>query len=462
MGVICQDGRAHIKNILEEIDPLKFYDVIVPIHSIKDIIKGWHIKITENLKKDYKNKINDKLLKIGIIGNSNKGKSFILSKLSDFDLPSGTSIKTEGLSIKYPNPLIFNNKKIALLDSAGLETPVLKSNKEVNNGSDLFKEKSKEKVLVELFLQNYIIHNSDILIVVLGILTYSEQKILNRIKIELKRAKLNKTLYVIHNLLTYTTINQVKNYINDTLLNSATFNLEEKIKFEGNKGICFFEKNSNPQIFHLIFANEYSDAGKYYNEYTLSFVKTSFDKITNYQGFDVIETIKKRFEEVSKEFIENLKEKIEFDPNSRDTIKLIKPKEIILKRCYIDELGFSNLRANGFEPNYNYYKKDNQIIVKVETPGNCNIESSIEYNGEYTIIKLSGNKEKDEEPVKIEDNIFNCRELGQFSLEIPLNIKDTKFKNEDPKIENKKGVFILAYELEKKKEPVTFQPKDLI
>ena len=450
MGVICQDGRAHIKNILEEIDPLKFYDVIVPIHSIKDIIKGWHIKITENLKKDYKNKINDKLLKIGIIGNSNKGKSFILSKLSDFDLPSGTSIKTEGLSIKYPNPLIFNNKKIALLDSAGLETPVLKSNKEVNNGSDLFKEKSKEKVLVELFLQNYIIHNSDILIVVLGILTYSEQKILNRIKIELKRAKLNKTLYVIHNLLTYTTINQVKNYINDTLLNSATFNLEEKIKFEGNKGICFFEKNSNPQIFHLIFANEYSDAGKYYNEYTLSFVKTSFDKITNYQGFDVIGTIKKRFEEVSKEFIENLKEKIEFDPNSRDTIKLIKPKEIILKRCYIDELGFSNLKENGFQPNYNYYRNNNnQIIIKVEAPGTCNIKSSFKYSGEYIIINLTGIKEKDEEPARIEDNIFNGREIGKFSLDIPLKYEDFIIKHEKPKIEKKDGIFTLTYQLEK-------------
>ena len=70
---------------------------------------------------------NEKIIKIGVIGNSNKGKSFILSKLSKIDLPSGTSIRTEGLSVKYPDLNVYTNRKIVLLDSAGLETPVLKN-----------------------------------------------------------------------------------------------------------------------------------------------------------------------------------------------------------------------------------------------------------------------------------------------------------------------------------------------
>ena len=53
---------------------------------------------------------------------------------------------------------------------------------EENKRSELFKEQSREKIMTELFLQNYIIHNSDILIIVVGLLTYSEQKLLNRIK----------------------------------------------------------------------------------------------------------------------------------------------------------------------------------------------------------------------------------------------------------------------------------------
>ena len=43
------------------------------------------------------------------------------------------------------------------------------------NSKELFQEKSREKLITELFLQNYIINVSDILIIVVGILTYSEQ-----------------------------------------------------------------------------------------------------------------------------------------------------------------------------------------------------------------------------------------------------------------------------------------------
>ena len=105
--------------------PFNFYDVIVHIDSIKDINKGWKIEMNEDGKKNYNNFKNEKNLKIGVIGNANKGKSFLLSKISKMELPSGMSIKTEGLSIKYPELGKYKDRKIVLLDSAGLETPVL-------------------------------------------------------------------------------------------------------------------------------------------------------------------------------------------------------------------------------------------------------------------------------------------------------------------------------------------------
>ena len=187
-----EDYIVNIQDPREVLDTTKFYDVIIPIQSIKDITKGWDIKLSERFKTNYKYLITQKALRIGIIGNSNKGKSFILSKLSKINFPTGTSIKTEGLSIKYPDLLQYPDRKIVLLDSAGLETPVLTDGentanfKQDNQGknisnedkniNDLFKEKSKEKIITELFLQDYIIYNSDILIIVVGILTYSEQK----------------------------------------------------------------------------------------------------------------------------------------------------------------------------------------------------------------------------------------------------------------------------------------------
>ena len=43
--------------------------------------------------------------------------------------------------------------------------------------------------MTELFLQDFIIQNSNILLLVVGILTYSEQLLINKIKYESKREK---------------------------------------------------------------------------------------------------------------------------------------------------------------------------------------------------------------------------------------------------------------------------------
>ena len=492
-------------NLFNKEQFMDFYDVIVNIKSIKDINKGWSIKLN---KDNYENYKNEKTIKIGVIGNSNKGKSFLLSKISKISLPSGTSIRTEGLSIKYPQlSESFKDRRIVLLDSAGLETPVLKEehiekdigldetnigrkeketretegeefhtetkivNEQQNEIKEqstpkeekkedivkIFQEKSREKLITEIFLQNYIIFNSNILIIVIGILTYSEQKLLNRIRNEIAKNRINKPLFIIHNLITYTTKEQVEEYIEEFLLKSVTFNLEEghkiSTKTDTKTGKYFYEKNTNPKVFHLLFANESSPAGKIYNEFTLQFLENNYQNITDLKPFDVVETIKDRFIQISKDIIEQ-SEKIEFDDSKEEIIKLNSPKDITLKKCLIDELGFSNLKSNGFEPAYNYYKKDNKIIVKVEMPGNCEVRSKLNFAGEYTIIKISGEKKKDKEPEKLNSNIINKREIGPFSLNIYLKTEDYLLKNKDPNSVCKKGVYIIEYEMENKNQEV--------
>ena len=66
------------------------------------------------------------------------------------------------------------------------------------------------------------------------------------------------------------------------------------------------------------------------------------------------------------------------------------PKTLTLKKFFIDELGFQNMKAKGFEPNYSYYKTNDAIVINIEVPGKCYLESSLQYTGEYTIIKLKG------------------------------------------------------------------------
>ena len=469
---------------------IDFYDVIIDIKSIKDIKKGWEIKMNERGKKKYYEYKGMKIIRIGVIGNSNKGKSFLLSKISKIKLPTGTSIRTEGLSIKYPELEGYTDRKIVLLDSAGLETPVLKDNEYeiiknendnsndysiIDNGNqsqnlkkdlkEYFKEKSREKLITELFLQNYIIHNSEILILVVGIFTYSEQKLLNRIKTEIERAKIDKPLYIIHNLITYTSISQVKEYINEFLLKSVTFDLEEghniSTRSINQNGIYFCEKKSNPKIFHLIFANEESEAGKYYNEFTLNFLENSYQNVTDLKTFDVIKTVKERFLEISKDIIDEPKNiEFKFDDNENEKcIKLNSKDNIILKKCLIDELGFSNLKGDGFEPKYSYYKKDkNTLIIFLECPGICSLTPDVYYEGVYNIIKLSGIKYKDKEPLKFEDNIFNTREFGKFSLEIPLKTEEFLISDIEPIEKNDNGIFIINVKIKEKMSPQPFKP----
>ena len=197
----------------------EFYDVIIKINSIKYLNEGWEILMNERGKSNYeKYKTKDKIVRIGVIGNENKGKSTILKRISGFDLPTGYSIKTEGLSIKYPELEKYPNLKLVLLDSAGRETPVLNNKKDLNNNNSIiFMEKSRDKLLTEVFLQNYIIKNSDILLLVFGKLTFEEQKLLNKVKNDMKSLKRKEPLIVIHNLKEFERITQIEEYIQELI-----------------------------------------------------------------------------------------------------------------------------------------------------------------------------------------------------------------------------------------------------
>jgi HSP20 family molecular chaperone IbpA len=485
------------KNIFKK-NFIDFYDVIVDIKSIKNISNGWEIKMSDKGKKNYEEKQQQTCIKIGIIGNSNKGKSFILSKISKTYLPSGSNIRTEGLSIKYPDLKENENKKIILLDSAGLETPVLREkkvsndhkdddsfniikdnknekgnnnedNKNVKNDSntkDEFKEKSREKLITELFLQDYIIKKSDVLLVVVGNLTYSEQKLLNKIK--LLQKKISKPLFIIHNLITFTLIEQVEEYIEEFLFNSFTFTVEQGLNVTTNKesikGKYFYEKKNGPPIFHLIYANEGSEAGNYFNNPTLQFIEHSYQSITNPEPFDVIDSIKKEFIDLSQEIFEKMEKNITMDDFEKGTklIKLNNHNNLTLKKCFIDELGFSNLKSNEFEPKYNCYQKDDKYTVKIECPGNFGISNySLKENVGYKFLTIMGEKRNDKDPKNVSDNVYTSREYGKFSIDVPIKFEDKyALKNSKPKIDNKRGIIFFEFQLEEIMKGEAYEPKD--
>ena len=463
-------------------DAIKYYDIIVCIDSILGIETGWKVKSTQIGKDLYEKMKDNPIVKVGVVGLRNKGKSWLLQKFLNKTLPKGTSIKTEGLSIKFPNEEdIKNNRNYILLDSAGSEVPLLDNEKYIRK---LKKEEAlnqleciaKDKTLTELFLQRFIISSSDMLLLVVGVLTYPEQKLLNRIQKTLKNLKNKKIctkLFVIHNLESFVEIVQVKEYIEEYLKHSATFELKETHFIRtGNKEIkimkndIYFvetfnnEDESSLQVFHLIMANEFSEAGEYYNEFSINFLKEQLNSFTNIKNFPVIEKIKENFIKFSEEAFENPIKKSEVNISSDLTIQLSQEKKIVFKKCFIDEMGFSNFFGSGFEPNYWVFKDNDKINITFEASGKVTeIIPECDNKDGNLFFSISGNKE-----IKVpyeENNIIyyeNSIKQGKFNINIKLPFNnELKIENpDDPEFIKGKtesgtgGIYTFAYKLSNK------------
>ena len=126
----------------------------------------------------------------------------------------------------------------------------------------------------------------------------------------------------------YRDSSKVEDYIKNTLTKCSTFNLKKrtlvttkknKEKLENNifeeikeiddeiveeesklKDIHFTEilngdDGKKLEIYHLIIANEFSDAGKDYNQYAYNLIETVYNFIIEPNKFDVIEQVKEKF-----------------------------------------------------------------------------------------------------------------------------------------------------------------------
>ena len=499
------DENADKSSKYQDLKKEDFYDIIIKCNSIIGLKNGWEIAMTEAGRKKYNEYKKTELTKIGVIGSENRGKSTILSDFSQIELPTGVSIKTEGLSIKYPELEKFKNRKIILLDSAGLETPILKKNNEENKIDNIIEEKieekkeneneefqaenkkenvqekfqniSRDKIHLELFLQNFIIKYSDILILILGKLTINEQKLLLKVNAHIKNLNRKKPLIVIHNLKDFETKNQIDDYLENILKKSSTFSLEENDEINLNCNESgwkpLYEPNSDPKIFHLIYGRKGSEAGDFYNKKAIDFIYSLISSNTDNVSFDPIECVKTYFSEISEIILDNpiaktemiyngdVQKDLDKNLNANEVSKIIlkdQSKKINLKKCLIDELGISTV-GNGFDAQYSYYITDKNVFVYVELPGKKekssddieyeNVEIENETEGSYSIIKITGTKKHyiehfNKEKVLIE---HHHRQFGEFSILIRLdkiNLED----NSESKIDN--GCLLISFKKKKK------------
>ena len=396
------------------------YDIILDINSLENLqINGWKLYTTDKGYEKYNEKKDKKCTLVSILGNKNKGKSFILSKISNLKIPNGFNSSTKRLSFIFPDN---GEDNVTYLDTPGLEDLLSEDDEfvkfETNNENylNLSEEEKKyvsikdyisedeyitqimkfnrDKQLTNEFIKRFVIHYSNINIYVVNSELDLEEQ--NCYKYFLK----DKINIIIHNLKTFKKIEEVYIYIDDYMLKSLPFRLEKNIftKFENENKIKNFYNNiyyiqifdedvKNMQIIHLIMANENSEAGDYYNESTFYFIKKLIETNLNFVKFNIIENVREFLFEHSEDFFNDPLENL-------DDLKIIEENENILlkytgnpyelKECYYDELGNIKFTNLNYKPNYSIYK----VKYKDDNGGSIKLIIDVEISGEVDIGEI--------------------------------------------------------------------------
>lgn len=402
------------------------YDLIININSIRFLHDpGWKIEYNETngLKKaDIKNAVeSSKMTIVSVLGNSNRGKTHILHKLSGVNLKAGYQIQTKGLSIK------IYRKDIILLDTAGANAPLLLETENRPNQNEI-EHIHLCQIITNYILQAFVIKQAHVLICVIGMLTTSEQSYLNKIK---KFSKNKKKLIIIHNLIKCTTLKEMEKYKNEVLLKMIANNLIERdIPTFGDGEIPLFNKyfieKDDEDVMHFIYGNDDPKNKEliFYNESTLNFIM-KYIKVQVIKPVNIIENLKTHIKEISSLV---LKEEIEsLDDKNEDIIKSkneIKPKDILYDGG--DDIIFI---GKEFEPKYRYYKKEDSLIIEIELCSDysgLSVKQQFDKNTKETLFKITGERKIDSgENKEIYFTFGNKREnYKRFKLELKIKLKE--------------------------------------
>jgi len=460
------------------------YDVILDLQSLANITEGFNIIYTDKGQEKVKELKEKEGIVITAIGNSNQGKSYILSKISEINIPSGYSISTKGLSIFFPDNLAEKgaNRRYIILDTEGSQNAITITEKDRNEidklkeieRMDKIEARSRDRQMTENFLQSFALDSAHIVIAVVGQLTFQDQKFLNRIKESTK----NKNLFIVHNLMFLEKKEQVEEHMKDVIQSSLFFNLverkmislvkgtKEEEKKENNENDIYFvetienaTKNKTNHIIHLIMARENTEAGNYYNNSTIKFLRENVQAIAQQNRFDVIKKFSKYLclyssiyfdvPQIDEAILEKgqilKKENIKIEDN---IFKVEVPFNLSLKKYFIDEIGLTSYKGLISTPPFCYFKKDNKFTIQIEYCGKLEevkVKTNV-LNGKYkfTIIGKTVKIDKD----KIKPIISNIEE-GDFivSFAVDLNFI-TINKNEFEKVDDdKSGIINITYGL---------------
>jgi hypothetical protein len=407
-------GRFDENNQIIKREPT-MYDAIFKCESINTLFKkGWNYLLTEKFEKRIKNK-NIKICPMCFLGETNKGKTFIINLLTNKNLESGSEYRTEGISCKFSNFEYSNNEindsdepeKFLLFDTAGRSEPLLIEPDEKLKIKDDLKRivetNYRDLRVSEEFMKNVLISNSQIIIFVVNQLTLAEQIFLY----EIKNQQNFEQLFIIHNLFNFEKKKDLEDYIDSTIVRSIYFDMSKDyfpIDSKNNTNLPYYfveyqDNNGEKSLInHFILGNIGTKDPwiKNLNYKTIKLLKELMQTCVADSEFEIREILEKQLQEEAKI---DKKTKLEDKSDENESIKETKVEDLseeykikgIFKlvkeenedeenKEYKDNKNMNNFKVYdeskgfnvmGYIPDYIFYKnnQNTEFVIEVECSG---------------------------------------------------------------------------------------------
>ncbi|KAL4433204.1 hypothetical protein ABPG74_010899 [Tetrahymena malaccensis] len=253
---------------------------------------------------------------VGMHGLRKRGKTYLLNCLINGNIPSGNLQSTPGICLKYHS---VNNSNFVYMDSEGLNCPVSINYQDNQTSIEYFKKKSikqdlevcelkkkldedfckaqKDIKVTEQIKQDFIVENSDVLIIVISQLTLDEQKLINELSDKFidKYTQLHKKIIVVHNLIHFSNPKYIENYINEIMSNFYCYkkNLNSYSTENKSENCTILVDELKPHVNHVFMGRSESEADEIYNRFAVYFIRNEIESCHRISHFDAIERFTK-------------------------------------------------------------------------------------------------------------------------------------------------------------------------
>lgn len=383
------------------------YDLVLHIDSLISK-EGWNL--TQSSQFNMESLLEYEFSRVAFVGRENSGKTFLLNQLSRLNLPSKNA-KTNGLSL-------VATKNFIGLDLVGLQDPVyfndektlkrleMTRGEQVSQSPEIRYRMLNERTMTDQFVEDYILETCHIIVVMVGKLTQSEQKLIERIS---KKYKSRKSIFVVHNYSDLMDVADVEKRVAVDILQAFNVNQIKEIP-ELNVPV-FIEEHAEAKIFegpqkekeerngivHLVLGFAEMESGNHYNQGTLDFLAKAIETHPEKEKFDFRASLSQFFEENHQNYLH-----FTTLPKSAVTLDLVadgKKMQITSE----NEFGVKNTLFNSIgipmQPSFEVIDEKERYLCLIEIPDlliqeNLSVEINSRKKDDFGLLIVKGLKKK--------------------------------------------------------------------